>query len=74
MHELVKYLEIMPYSQSNLLFNNETISSCFFFFSLIINLYFLIIAIIAQIFYRIVELITPVVISTKEAKAEWKHI
>ena len=56
--------------QANLVFANNTISSCFFFFFLIIGLYFLILAIIAQIANAIVELIIPLEISTKKAKAE----
>ena len=53
----------------NLDFANNTILSCFFFF-LIIDLYFLIHAAIVQIFNPIAELIIPIVIQTKEAKAE----
>ena len=44
--------------------------SCFFFFFLIIDLYFLIPAVIAQIFSPITELVTLILIPTKEAKAE----
>ena len=43
-----------------------------FFFFLVIDLYFLVLAIIAQIFNPIVELFIPLEISTKEAKAEMK--
>ena len=43
-----------------------------FFFFLVIDLYFLVLAIIAQIFNLIVELFIPLEISTKEAKAEMK--
>ena len=56
--------------QSNAVFADNTISSCFFFFFLIFNLYFLILAIIAQIFNYIVELKILVGISTRKAKAE----
>ena len=52
----------------NLVFANNTILSCFFFF--IIDLYFLIPATIAQIFNPIAELVTPIGTSIKEAKAE----
>ena len=55
---------------SNLNFANNTILSCFFFFFLIIYLYFLIPAVIAQTFYPIAELVIPVGIPIKEAKAE----
>ena len=54
----------------NLDFANDTISSCFFFFFLITYLYFLIPAIIAQIFNLFSELLIPIGIPTKGAKAE----
>ena len=54
----------------NLDFANNTILSCFFFFFLIIDLYFLIHGVIAQIFNPIAELVIPITIPTKEAKAE----
>ena len=54
----------------NLDFANNTILSCVFFFFLIIDLYFLIHAVITQIFNPIAELVIPIGISTKEAKAE----
>ena len=44
--------------------------SCFCFFLLIIHLYFLIPADIAQIFNLIAELVIPIGIPIKEAKAE----
>ena len=47
-----------------------TILPCFFFFFLIIDLYFLIPAIIAQIFNPIAELAIPIGTTSKEAKAE----
>ena len=43
---------------------------CFFFFLLIIDLYFVVPAIITQFFNAITELVSPIGISTKEAKAE----
>ena len=52
----------------NLDFAKNTILSCFFF--LIIDLYFLIPAVIAQIFNPIAELVIPVVIPIKGAKTE----
>ena len=67
---MIKHLEIKPFMQSNAAFADNTISSCFFFFFLIFNLYFLILAIIAQIFNYIVELKILVGISTRKAKAE----
>ena len=51
-------------------FVSNTISSCFFFFFLIIDLYFLIPAVIAQIFNPIAELIIPIRKLSKEAIAE----
>ena len=44
--------------------------SYFFFFFLIVYLYFLILAIIAQIFNPIAELIIPLKMLNKEAKSE----
>ena len=54
----------------NLDFANNTALSCFFFFFLIINLYFLISAVIARVFDRIVGLVIPIRIPIKEAKGE----
>ena len=51
-------------------FPNKTILSCLFFFSLIIDLYVLIPAVIAQIFNPIAELIIPMEIPSKETKSE----
>ena len=56
----------------NLDFANNRILSCFFFFFLIIDLYFLIQAVIAQIFNPIAELVIPIGIPTTEAEAEMK--
>ena len=53
-------------------FANNTILSCFFFFFLIINICFLIPAVIAQIFNPIAELVIPIGIPNKEPKAEIK--
>ena len=55
-----------------LYFDNNAILSCFFFLFLIIELHFLIPAAIAQIFNPIGELVVPIGIPTKEAKAEMK--
>ena len=54
----------------NLDFANNTILSCFFFFFLIIDLYLLISPAITQIFNPIAELVSPIGIPSKEAKAE----
>ena len=53
----------------NLEFANSTIWPCFFIF-LIIDLYFLIPAVITQIFNPVAELVIPIGIPTKEAKVE----
>ena len=52
----------------NLYFANNNILSCFFF--LIIDLCFLIPAVITEIFNPIAELVIPIRISTIEAKRE----
>ena len=54
----------------NLDFADNTILSCFFFFFLIIDLKFLIPVTIAQSFNLIAELVIPIGISGKKAKAE----
>ena len=54
----------------NLDFASNTISSCIFFVLLIIDLYFLIPAAVAQIFNPIAEFAIPIRIPSKEAKVE----
>ena len=54
----------------NLDFANNTILSCFFFFFVIIDLYFLIPAVTAQIFNPNAELVISIGIPSEEAKAE----
>ena len=58
----------------NFIFANISILSCIFFFFfylfLIIDLYCLISAVIAQIFNPIAKLVTPTAIPSKEAKGE----
>ena len=68
--ESIKVLEIETSMQFNLDFANNTILSCVFIIFLIIDLYFLIAAVIAQIFNPIAELLISIGIPTKEAKAE----
>ena len=53
-----------------LLFAHKTFLSCFFFFFLIIGLYVLIPANIAQIFIHRAELVIPTEILTEESKSE----
>ena len=54
----------------NLDFADNTILLCFFFFYLIIDLYLLILAAIAQIFNQNAELAIPIGIPITEVKAE----
>ena len=51
-------------------FANNTILSCFFFFFLTIDLYFLITSVIALIFNPVTKLVIPIGRPIKEAKAE----
>ena len=55
---------------SKLVFANNTILSCFSFFFLTIDLYFLIPAVIVEIFNSISELVIAIRIPSKEEKAE----
>ena len=73
---MIKPLEIRTSVLFNLNFANNTVLSCLFFFFSIIDLYFVIAAVIAQIFDPIAELVIPSGIPTKEAKAEmeWLHL
>ena len=54
----------------NLDFATNIILLCFFFFFLIIDLYFLIAGVFKQNFTPIAELVIPIGIPIKEAKAE----
>ena len=54
----------------NLDYANNTILSCSFFFFLVIDLYFLIPVVVAQIFNPIAELVIPIEMPIKEEKAE----
>ena len=68
--ESTKALEITTSLIFNLDFASTTTLPCFFSFFLIIDLYFLIPAAIAQIFNSITKLVIPIGISSKEAKEE----
>ena len=70
MYELIKTLEIRTSIIFNLSFPNNTILSCFFFFSFINDLYFLIPAVIPQVFIPTAELVIPTGPKTNEANAE----
>ena len=54
----------------NLVFANSAVASCFFFFSLVIDLYSLISAVIEQIVNPFVKLVIRIGIPSKEAKVE----
>ena len=71
---LIKALEIKTAMIFNLILANNNMLLCFFFFLLIIDLYFLVPAIITQFFNPITELVSPIGISTKEAKAEMETL
>ena len=66
----MKASEIKTSMLFNLDFANNTILLCFFFLFLIIDLYFLVPAPIAQIFNPIAELVIPIGAPNKEEKAE----
>ena len=70
MFELIKVIEIKTSMLFNLDFASSTILSCFFFFFLIIDLYFLIPEAIAQIFNPIAEFVIPIRTPIKEVKPE----
>ena len=65
-----KALEIKTYILFSLVFASNTFLLCFFFFSLIIDLYVLIPVIVAQIFNPTARLGMPLGMPTKEAKTE----
>ena len=74
MTESIKALEIKTYIIPNLDFANNTILSCLSFFFLIIDLYFLIPAVIVHIFIPIAKLVIPIEIATKKQKRKCKRI
>ena len=65
---VISFQKIFPFPQS---FSPPLVLGFFLFF-LIINIYFLIAAVITQIFTPIAELVIPIGIPTKEAKAKMK--
>ena len=69
--ESIKVLEIKTSMLFNLDFANNTILSCFFFFFFTIDLYFLVPAVIAQIFNLIADLAVHIGIPIKEV---WKKL
>ena len=68
--ESIKALDVKTSTLFIIDFVDDNILSCFFFFFLIIGLNFLIFAVITKFFNPIVELVIPIEIPTKEAKAE----
>ena len=68
--ESMKVLEIKTSMLLNLDFANNTVLLWFFLFFLIIDLYFLILAVIKQIGNPIEELVIYIGISNKEGKGE----
>ena len=72
--ESIKALEIRNSMLFNLGFANNIILSCFFFFLLIIDLHFIIPAVIAQSFNPIAELVIPTGCQLKNRNQKWKHI
>ena len=67
---MIKAWDIKTSTLFTLDFTNNTILSCFFFFFLIIDLFYLIPVVIAQIVKPVAELVIPIEIPIKEAKAE----
>ena len=67
---MTNILEIKTSIVFNLSFPNNIILSCFFFFYLIIDLYFLIPAVIAQVFTPTAKSVIPTGTQTNEANAE----
>ena len=67
---MIKALEIKASTLFTLNFANNTILSCFYFFLLIIDFYFWLAAVITQICNLVSELVIPIGILTKEAKAK----
>ena len=66
----IKALEIKMSIIFNLNFPNNTNSLCFFFFSYIIDLHFLILAMIPQSFIPTAKLVIPTGAQTNEANVE----
>ena len=67
--ESIRALEIKTSLVFNLVFANKTALSCCLFFFLIIEFYFLIPAVIKEIFIVLAELAIPTGIPTKEVRA-----
>ena len=72
--ESIKALAIKTSMLFNLDFANYNVLACFFFYFLINDLYVLIPAVIKQTLNPIAELVIPIGIPTKEAKAEMETL
>ena len=70
MHESIVTLEIKTLTVFNLFFPENDTLSCFFLFFLMIDLYLLIPAIIAQIFNHTAEFVMPTGTLTNEANTD----
>ena len=70
MFESIEVLEMKTSILFNFDLSNKTILSCLFFFSTIIDLYFVIPSVFAQIFNSTVEILIPIEIQIKEGEAE----
>ena len=69
---MIKALIVKTSILFNLAFASNTLLSCFFFYFLFIDLYFIIHALCAHIFNPIAELVNPIGLPSKEAKVEIK--
>ena len=67
---MINLIELKTSTVFNLVFANNTILSCFFYFFLIIDLCFLIPVVLIQICIVVAAFAIPTEIQTKEAKAE----
>ena len=67
---MIKALQIKTSMLFSLDFGSNTILSCYVFFFLIIELYILIPAASAEIVNPIADLVTPILITSKETKSK----
>ena len=70
MHKLIKTLEIKNWKNVNFVSTKNSILSCVFLFFLIIDSYFLILAVFAQFFNPVAELVISIGIPTNEEKVK----
>ena len=72
--ESIRALEIKTSMLFNLVFPKNTILSCFFFIFIIIDFYFTIPAVIAQIFNLVAEFVIYIGQPSEKKKQKLKHI